>query len=93
MNPILLLPFILSGLAGAIVTYGAVLIGFVSAPFVELPWATPPLLIGSIASGDWKYIILTLINIAIGVVIYYPFVKVYEQQELQRIASEENANA
>lgn len=90
MNPILFIPFILTGFIGAIMTYGAVLSGLVSAPFIELPWATPPILIGFLASGDWKYVILTILNIALGALIYYPFVKVYEKQELERIAEEES---
>ena len=88
MNPILLIPFVLSGIVGAIVTYGACLLNLVAIPFLELPWATPPFLIGFISSGDWKFIILALLNVAIGAIIYYPFVKVFEKQENERIKLE-----
>lgn len=88
MNPILFVPFILSGFVCAVFTYGVILFGIVAKPFLELPWATPPLLIGFISSGDWKYILLTIINILIGVIIYYPFVKTFEKQELKRIEEE-----
>ena len=70
-----------------------ILIGFVAPAFIELPWATPPVLIGFIASGDWKYIILTIINIALGALIYYPFVKAFEKQEQARIDEELAAEA
>lgn len=84
MNPILIIPFILSGVVCGIVTYGSVLLGLVATPFLELPWATPPVLIGFISSGDWKFIILTIVNIAIGALIYYPFVKTFEKQEMEK---------
>lgn len=89
MNPILFIPFVLSSLVCALVTYGTVMLDLVNKPFLELPWATPPLLIGFIASGDWKYIILTVINILIGAAIYYPFVKAFEREELKRMEEEE----
>lgn len=88
MNPILIIPFIVSGVVCAIVTYGSVLLGLVATPFLELPWATPPLLIGFISSGDWKFIILTVINIAIGALIYYPFVKNFEKEEMKKVEAQ-----
>ena len=88
MNPILIIPFILSGVVCSIVTYASVLFGLVAIPFLELPWATPPLLIGFIASGDWKFIILTIVNIMIGALIYYPFVKNFEKVEMEKVEVE-----
>lgn len=88
MNPILLIPLILSGIAGAIITYGACLLNLVAIPFLELPWATPPFLIGFISSGDWKFIPLALLNVLVGALIYYPFVKAFEKQEEDRIRLE-----
>lgn len=85
MNPILIIPFIVSGVVCSIVTYGSVLLGLVATPFLELPWATPPLFIGFISSGDWKFIILTIVNIAIGALIYYPFVKNFEKEEMKKV--------
>lgn len=90
MNPILIIPFIVSGVVCAIVTYGSVLLGLVATPFLELPWATPPLFIGFISSGDWKFIILTIINIAIGALIYYPFVKNFEKEEIKKMSNNKN---
>lgn len=85
MNPILMIPFVVSGVVCAIITYGSCLLGLVSLPFLELPWATPPLLIGFIASGDWKFIVLTIVNIVVGALIYYPFVKSFEKQEIEKV--------
>lgn len=88
MNPLLMIPFILSGFVCGVVTYGACAIGLVSKAFLQLPWATPWVIIGYASSGDWKYIPLTLINVAIGIVIYYPFVKVFERQETLKMENE-----
>lgn len=89
MNPILIIPFILSGTIGAFLTYGACQLGVLAKPFIELPWATPPVVIGFIASGDWKYIVATLLNVALGALIYYPFVKAFEHEEDLRIEATE----
>ncbi|MSD84690.1 hypothetical protein GKC32_10960 (plasmid) [Lactobacillus curvatus] len=84
MNPVLIVPLILTGTLGAFFTYGACQIGLLAKPFIELPWATPPVLIGFIASGDWKYILVAIINIALGAIIYYPFVRAFEREEDMR---------
>ncbi|AIS59225.1 PTS sugar transporter subunit IIC [Listeria ivanovii] len=93
MNPMLLIPFILSGTLGAFLTYGACQIAILARPFLELPWATPPVLIGFIASGDWKYILAAIFNIVLGALIYYPFVKAFEREELKRINTSEDVPA
>ena len=69
-------------------TYGACQLGVLAKPFIELPWATPPVIIGFIASGDWKYILATILNVALGALIYYPFVKAFEREEEMRIEGE-----
>lgn len=88
MNPMLIIPFVLSGTLGAFFTYGACQLGVLAKPFIELPWATPPVIIGFIASGDWKYILATILNVALGALIYYPFVKAFEREEEMRIEGE-----
>lgn len=92
MNPILLIPFLLSGTVGAFLTYGAAQIGLLARPFLELPWATPPIFIGFIASGDWKYIVVAILNIALGAIIYYPFVKAFEHEEKRRLEENEDVS-
>jgi len=52
---------------------------------VELPWATPPFISGYVATGgDWKGVLMVLINFAIGIIVYYPFWKAYEKAERQK---------
>lgn len=87
LNPILFIPFMLSTVIGAAVSYFAVMIGFVGRFFANLPWATPPFLLGPLASGDWKWIIIIALNVVIGYFIYLPFWRLYEKRELARIAA------
>jgi cellobiose PTS system EIIC component len=85
LNPFFIIPFILSGTIAAIVTYSAFSLHLINRVFVELPWATPPFISGYVATGgDWKGILIVLINFAIGIVVYYPFWKAYEKAESQK---------
>jgi len=90
-NPFLIIPFILSGTVAAFVTYGIFELGIINRVFVELPWATPPFIAGPLATGDWKSLLLVIINFLIGVVIYYPFWKAYERNEQKKVTENENS--
>lgn len=86
LNPILMIPFLLSSVVGAAFTYFVTMIGLVDKFFAALPWATPPFLLGPAASGDWKWIIVIALNVVIGYFIYLPFWKVYEKVEFAKLA-------
>lgn len=88
-NPLMFIPSILSETVGAFFTYLIIQMGLVERCFVQLPSLTPFPLIGMISSGDWKYILLVILNIVIGYIIYLPFFKVYEKQELESIQEAE----
>lgn len=85
MNPIFIIPFILSATIASIVTYGAMLLHLCSRLFIDLPWATPPPIYAYLGTGgDWRAVVLVAINFFIGVVIYYPFFKAFEKSELEK---------
>jgi PTS system cellobiose-specific IIC component len=50
--------------------------------FANMPWATPPFLLGPLATGDIKTALLPLIAFAIGFVIYLPFWRAFEAHAL-----------
>ncbi|EOP61295.1 PTS system, lactose/cellobiose family IIC component [Bacillus cereus VD136] len=83
LNPILIIPFIVTPLIGATVAYIATSIGLVNPTYVMVPW-TLPAPIGAYLStgGDWRAIILVLVNITISVLVYLPFFKMYDQKLL-----------
>jgi len=51
--------------------------------FANLPWATPPFLLGPLGTGDIKTAILPIIGFVIGLIIYLPFWRMYEAHELE----------
>jgi Phosphotransferase system cellobiose-specific component IIC len=47
-----------------------------------LPWTTPPIISGWLTTGSIWGAVLQLIEIIIGIFIYYPFIKVLDRQYL-----------
>ena len=54
---------------------------------VILPWTTPPIISGFLASG-WQGSILQVVLIILGVFIYLPFIKAIDKEYL--LEQEEN---
>lgn len=74
LNPIMLIPFILVPIVLTIVSYFALATGLVPKTVAIVPWSTPPILSGYLVTGgDVRGILLQLVNIAIAVFIYSPF--------------------
>lgn len=87
LNPLLMLPFIITPLATMAFGYFMTVIGFADVLVYAFPWTTPPFLNAWIASGGSIGTIITqAICIVISVVIYAPFVIIANKQQ-----PEENA--
>ncbi|WP_321834575.1 PTS sugar transporter subunit IIC [Clostridium butyricum] len=81
LNPLLIIPFILGPVVCGIISYFAMVLNLVAKPVVLAPWTLPAPIGAYLATGgDWRAIILVLINIAIVTVIYFPFFKAYEKK-------------
>jgi cellobiose PTS system EIIC component len=81
MNPILAIPFIMSPVVIAIISYAATAVGLVAKVSVIAPWTLPAPIGAFMATrGDWRAAVLVIINIFITLAIYYPFFKVYEKK-------------
>lgn len=80
MNPLLIIPFFLTPIVLIIVTYFAMSLGLVAKPAgIAIPWTTPPLIGGYLATGGKiSGAIMQLINIIIAFVIYFPFFKMWD---------------
>ena len=74
-NPRLLLPFILSPIVNFILAYSAISIGILEFDAHSFPWITPPFINAYMASGHFSAVIFQCFLIAIGVLIYLPFVQ------------------
>lgn len=76
-NISLIIPFVLTPAIGIFISYVATALGFMSHCVVYIPWTTPPLLSGYLATaGDWRAVIVQLLILVIGVLLYIPFVKI-----------------
>ena len=83
MNPMLMIPFMLSPLASVGIGYLLTAIGFCPRLVVNAPWTTPPILCGFLAGGGSITAgISQIIVILVAAVIYTPFVIALNNQEV-----------
>lgn len=83
LNPILAIPFIITPLITGTIGYVATYFGFAAKAVVMIPWPTPPIISAYLATaGDLGAVVTQLICIAVSIVIYLPFVKVANKQQL-----------
>jgi PTS system cellobiose-specific IIC component len=76
----MMIPFVALPAIQTIIAYFATAAGLVSKTVVMIPWVTPPIISGYLATaGDIRASILQIILIALGVIIYMPFLKISEQ--------------
>ncbi len=78
MNPILLPPFLLAPLVCLLDSWAAMRLGIVPIPVREVEWITPVLISGYMATDSLAGVLLQLVNIGVSVLIYWPFLKMYE---------------
>lgn len=85
MNPYLIVPFFITPILTGLLGYFLLYTGFMpKLPGISIPWTTPPLISGYLASiGSFRYIIVQIILILIGMLIYYPFFKIYDKEMLK----------
>lgn len=79
-NPILMIPFTFIPPILYIIAYYATAWGWVSKIVVFIPWSVPPLISGYLASGgDYRNVILQFTLLVLGVLLYMPFLMLYEK--------------
>lgn len=82
LNPILIIPYLLSPLVVATITYFAMSLGLVNKIVASVPWTTPVFISGFLSTGgDWRAVVLQVINMAIVVVFYYPFIAMWDRKQ------------
>lgn len=75
MNPLMAIPFILTPIVSAVITYFALYTGLVPLfTAVQVPWTTPPIISGFLVGG-WRAALLQAVVLTIGFFMYLPFVK------------------
>jgi cellobiose PTS system EIIC component len=78
-NPYFLVPFMLVPIVNGIISYLAFYFNLVNKVYIEVPWMLPFFIGSYLSTNDYKAIILSLINLVISIVIYYPFLKAYQK--------------
>ncbi|MBR3641355.1 MAG: PTS sugar transporter subunit IIC/EAL domain-containing protein, partial [Oscillibacter sp.] len=79
-NPIMLVPFLAVPIVCYSVAYFALSSGIVPIITSNVEWTTPILLGGFRATGSVAGSLLQLVNVALGVLIYLPFVRLLDRQ-------------
>ena len=91
LNPILAIPFIIAPIVTAVIAYFATISGLVPMMMARLPFSFPaPIAALMSTNWSWQALVLSLVNFMVDLVIYYPFFKVFEYQQLQRETTTNN---
>ncbi len=85
MNPILAIPFMVAPLVMTTIAYAALKLGLIPMMVARLPF-TVIAPIAAWMSTDWTIMagVIVMINFFVSLLIYYPFFKVFERQQLER---------
>ena len=89
-NPLMLLPFVLAPVLCYTNAYLLTAVGFLPQVTESVAWTTPALLSGFIATGSYKGILVQLINIALSVGCFAPFLILYEKKSSDSLSSAMN---
>ncbi|MGG0471500.1 PTS cellobiose transporter subunit IIC [Priestia aryabhattai] len=95
MNPLIIVPWILSPMIVTLVSYFAMSTGIVPPPTgVTVPWTVPIFINGIMATNSFAGGLLQLVNFFIVLAIWFPFLKVIDRVNLQkeRVEDENNSN-
>ena len=82
LNPIFLIPFLLTQVVNIFLCYGAMAVGLVNRTLINVS-STVPVGVGQwLSSLDYRAVILTVVCIAANMLVYYPFYKLFEKEKL-----------
>lgn len=95
LNPILIIPFILTPITSYLISYAATASGLVPALCHEVQWSMPVILSGYFGTGSIRGAILQCVCILVGIAIYVPFLRMhkeaheqYENEQVKRLVKE-----
>ena len=83
LNPIMFIPAFLAPTVNAILTWLAMSLHLVKKTFAMLSFNMPSIFGSYFATSDFKGPVLIIILVIIDMVIYFPFMKVYEKAQLK----------
>lgn len=83
-NPIMVIPFILTPIVLALISSGAMSLGLVPVATHSVEWTVPLFFSGYTATGSIAGALLQAVNLAVGTLIYVPFIRYNEKRQTQR---------
>ncbi len=88
LNPIFGIPFVIAPIITTIISYLSISFGLVH-PIImaTMPWTTPPILGGFMATGHWSGAVLCIVNILVSILVYLPFVVMAEKMDAKRMSN------
>ena len=90
-NPIMAIPYILTPLITMLLVYIGYAIGFFKPAYV-LIMSLLPLFMGEfLGSMAWQNLFIPIVGIVVGLIVYYPFFKIYDKQLVEKEAAAEAA--
>ena len=84
-NPVYFIPFIITPLVLTLISYGAFYFDLVPMITSTVEWTSPIFLSGYAATGSIAGSLLQLLNLAVGTLIYLPFVYLSQKQQLKTL--------
>lgn len=85
LNFKMVIPFVAAPVVTTLITYYAMKLGLVAKPIgAVIPWTTPPVIAGFLASGGKiSGAVIQIITIGVNMLIYYPFFKLDDNAKLK----------
>lgn len=85
LNPIMMIPFIATPMISATIAWFVTKAGLVNPVTITAPWTLPGPIGAYLATGgDWRAAVLNVVLIIVSIICYYPFVKIYDKNELDK---------
>lgn len=81
-NPQMLIPFLLTPVVQTCISAAAMTLGLVPLPCYPVNWTVPAIYSGYLITGSIAGSVLQLFNIIIGIAIYAPFARAYEEKQV-----------
>ncbi|MBP5157072.1 MAG: hypothetical protein ILP18_04280, partial [Treponema sp.] len=85
-NPFMVIPFVIVPELCYSFAYLMARVGFLPAVMSEVNWTTPLFLSGFLATGSMRAVFIQLVNLAISIAVYTPFLILYEKKYMNTLS-------
>lgn len=89
MNPYLTIPILLVPSINVIIAYACTTAGLIGKVYINAPWTLPGPLLAFASTLDVRAVILWFVLLAIDMVVYLPFLKMYDKYLLEKESGDE----